>query len=84
VLKPTWLKKGVRKEKLMKISIFLPEKTFNKEQLSKLKKHGDVVFSPTGKAMQVEDCIKLAKGSDVIGFDPDNFGGFDLARDRLT
>jgi lactate dehydrogenase-like 2-hydroxyacid dehydrogenase len=68
----------------MKITIFLPEKTFSEEQISKLHQLGNVLFSPVDGEMKIEDCIALAKESDILGFDPDNFGGFDNARERLT
>lgn len=68
----------------MKICIFLEESNFTSEQLSKLKNLGEVVFSPTGAEIKIEDCISQAKDSDVLGLDPDNFGGFDSARERVT
>jgi lactate dehydrogenase-like 2-hydroxyacid dehydrogenase len=68
----------------MKISVFLPEKTFTQKQNQKLKKLGNIVFSPSDKEIEIDKCISMAKDSDVLGFDPDNFGGFEKAQDRLT
>lgn len=68
----------------MKVTIFLPENTFTSHQLSKLKELGEIHFSTETKEMKVEECISLAKDSVILGLDPDNFGGFEAARDRVT
>lgn len=68
----------------MKIAIFLPKSVFTDAQLAKLAPLGDVSFAPTGGAMTLEECIFFAKNADVLGLDPDNFGGFEKARELTT
>lgn len=68
----------------MKISIFLPKTVFTESQLGKLQKLGDVQFTKDSKAMKLDECISFAKDSDILGFDPDNFGGFEKARELTT
>lgn len=68
----------------MKISIFLQEKVFTEQQLQKLKRLGDVRFTEISGEMSMADCVAFAKDSDVLGLDPDNFGGFKKAKDRVT
>jgi lactate dehydrogenase-like 2-hydroxyacid dehydrogenase len=68
----------------MIISIFLPQQTFSQQQVDTLKKLGDVRFSERDGEMTVEECIDFAKGSDILGLDPDNLGGFEHAKERIT
>lgn len=68
----------------MKIAIFLQKKVFTEGQLSKLTVLGDVSFTTRDGAMTIEECISFAKGADVLGLDPDNFGGFEKARELTT
>lgn len=68
----------------MKISIFLPMSVFTESQLEKLQKLGDIQFTKSSAAMTLDECISYAKNSDVLGFDPDNFGGFEKARELTT
>lgn len=68
----------------MKIAIFLPKSDFTKDQLKKISQYGQVVLSDTRKEIPLEKLIKLAAGSEVIVPDPDNFGGFEKAKERLT
>jgi len=68
----------------MIISIFLPQQTFSQQQVDTLKKLGDVRFSERDGEMTVEECIDFAKDSDILGLDPDNLGGFEHAKERIT
>lgn len=68
----------------MKISIFLQKTVFTESQLTKLQVLGDVQFTKTGGAMTLDECISFAKDSDILGLDPDNFGGFEKARELTT
>lgn len=68
----------------MKISIFLPKTAFTEGQVGKLQKLGDVQFTKDSKAMTLDECISFARNSDILGFDPDNFGGFEKARELTT
>jgi len=68
----------------MIITIFLPKKVFSDEQLKRLLSLGEVRFSDVDSEMNIDDCISLAKGSDILGLDPDNLGGFEKAKERVT
>jgi phosphoglycerate dehydrogenase-like enzyme len=68
----------------MKISIFLPKTVFTESQLKKLQTLGDIHFTTTDSEMSIELCASFAKDSEVLGLDPDNFGGFEKARERTT
>lgn len=68
----------------MKIAIFLQEHNFKPKQISKLNSLGEVVFSPDGIEMSDVQLINQAQNAEIIGFDPDNFGGFEKAKPRVT
>lgn len=68
----------------MKIAIYLQESTFTEAQRKKLAQLGSINYSKTGTEMQDDALIHYAGGADILGADPDNFGGFDKAKDRLT
>jgi len=68
----------------MKITIYLPKDTFTDSQINSLNKSGEIVFSNLNTEMPVANLIKIAKGSEIIAVDPDNFGGFEKAKERLT
>lgn len=68
----------------MKIVILMTRENFTMHQLDNLSQLGTVVFTTSKEEMQVEDIMKLAKDSDVLVADPDNFGGFEKAKKRLT
>lgn len=68
----------------MVITVYLSRKVFTDGQLKRLISLGDVRFSEKDGDMPVEECISLAKGSEILGLDPDNFGGFEKARERVT
>jgi phosphoglycerate dehydrogenase-like enzyme len=68
----------------MIIRVFLPKKAFTESQLVRLMKLGDVRFSERTDTMTREECIEFAQQSDVLGLDPDNFGGFSSASPIVT
>jgi len=68
----------------MKITILCPKTEFTKEQQKKLSLLGKVVYTESRKEYPPGQLIKLAKGSEIIGADPDNLGGFEKAKERLT
>jgi lactate dehydrogenase-like 2-hydroxyacid dehydrogenase len=43
-----------------------------------------VRFSERDGEMTIQECITFAKGSEYLGLDPDNLGGFELAKERIT
>lgn len=68
----------------MKITILMTQDNFTQSQIGSLSKIGTIVFSTSKEEMKVEDIIKLTKDSDILVADPDNFGGFEKAKERLT
>lgn len=68
----------------MKITILYPEKEFTKEQLITLNSLGDVIFLDPPLEHSLEEYKNIAMGSDILAVDPDNFGGFDSARSKLS
>ena len=62
----------------------MTEENFTKAQLDYLSRLGTVVFTRSKEEMPVEEIIKLSQDSDILVADPDNFGGFEKAKERLT
>ncbi len=67
----------------MKIAIFNPKKDFTKRQQEKLEELGEVTYIGPPTEHPLEELIKLANGSEILAVDPDNFGGFEKAKERL-
>lgn len=68
----------------MKRSVFTPKEEFTKEQQQKLEFVGEVVYINPPMEHPLEELIKLARNSEILAINPDNFGGFETARERLT
>jgi glycerate dehydrogenase len=68
----------------MKISIFMTKEMFSPKLQKKLSDLGDVKYSLTGEEMTMEELKNHAQGAELIIVDPDNFGGFEKACDRVT
>jgi len=68
----------------MKITIFVPKTEFTEEQQNQLAGLGETVYTDSRREYPVEELIKLAEGSEILGADPDNLGGFEKAKDQLT
>lgn len=68
----------------MQITILMTRDNFTKSQIDDLSKLGTIVFTPSKEEMTVENLIELTKESDILVADPDNFGGFEKAKERLT
>jgi len=68
----------------MKIAVFNPKSDFTAAQQEQLSKFGEVVYIEPPMEHPLEELIELAKDAEVLAVDPDNFGGFEKARDRLT
>lgn len=67
----------------MKITILTPKTEFTKEQQKRLSELGEVVYTESRDEYPLDKLIKLAKDSDILAFDPDNIGGFEVAPERL-
>src|SRR3989344_7708645 len=68
----------------MKISIFLPQSAFNASQKVKLKSLGRVTFTPDRDSLSDTQLKEYADGANIIGIDPDKFGGFEKAMPRVS
>lgn len=68
----------------MKISVLVPKQEFNQQQQKILSEIGSMVYAASRKEITVEEIIKLAKDSEILAIDPDLFGGFEKARERVT
>ncbi len=68
----------------MKITVLCPKLEFTKAQQERLAKLGEVVYTDSRQEYPTEELIKLAKGSEILGADPDNLGGFEKAKPELT
>jgi len=67
----------------MKITVMCPKSEFSKAQQEKLAKVGEVIYTENREEYPLEKLIILAKDSDILAFDPDNIGGFEVAPERL-
>lgn len=68
----------------MKIAVFNPKSDFSSELQGRLAKLGTVVYAKNREALPINKLLEMAKGADIIGCDPDPFGGFEKAKDVLT
>ena len=68
----------------MKVAIFLPKNEFTEKQQKQLFELGEIVYSDSRREYSVNELLNHAKGADIIVPDPDNFGGFEKAREKLT
>lgn len=68
----------------MKILIMTPLEEFTKAQQKRLLGLGEVVYTKDRSEYSLEKLIELNNDADILGFDPDNIGGFEVSYDRLT
>lgn len=68
----------------MKIAVFYPKSDFTTAQQAQLSKYGKVVYINSPIEHPLGELIKLAEGVDILAVDPDNFGGFEKAKERLN
>ncbi|MCX6730984.1 MAG: hypothetical protein NTZ55_03990 [Candidatus Roizmanbacteria bacterium] len=68
----------------MKITILAPKSEFSSEQQKKLMSLGEVVYTASRKEYDMKELLELVKNTDVFASDPDNVGGFEKAKPRLT
>lgn len=68
----------------MKIVIFLPKSDFTSSQQEQLENAGEVIYLDGPIEHPLEELIKVADGADVLGIDPDNFGVFEGAKEKIT
>lgn len=65
---------------MMKITIFAPKKEFTQEQQKMLSGLGEIVYTDSRREYSLGRLIKLSFGSEILGIDPDNLGGFEKAQ----
>jgi len=68
----------------MKILIMTPQAEFNQNQQTQLAKIGTINYTKNRDEYPSEKLLKLCKGFQIIGADPDNLGGFERAKSQLT
>jgi lactate dehydrogenase-like 2-hydroxyacid dehydrogenase len=68
----------------MKIAVFNPKSEFSKDNQDRLTSLGKVVYTGERKEYPVEELKKLASEAQVVAIDPDNFGGFEKAKELVT
>lgn len=68
----------------MKIAVLVPRSEFTLEQQKRLESLGEVVYTDSRKEYAIEDLISLTKNADILAADPDNVGGFEKAKPRMT
>lgn len=67
----------------MKITILCPKSEFTSDQQKRLNKLGGVFYTKNRNEYPLEKLIELAKNSEILAFDPDNIGGFEVSEKRL-
>lgn len=68
----------------MKIAILLPKSNFTKLQQKQLAGVGDVVYLERPIERPLAELMPFVKGAAILAIDPDNFGGFEKAKEQLT
>lgn len=68
----------------MKISVLVPRGEFGLNLQKDLAGIGSVFYAESRKEKPVEEIIKMVDGSGILAIDPDLFGGFEKARERVT
>lgn len=68
----------------MKIVIYNPKSSLSPELQKKLSSLGSVVYTKTRDPLPMNKLLEMARGAEIIGCDPDPFGGFEKAKEKLT
>jgi glycerate dehydrogenase len=68
----------------MKIAIISPKKVFTDNQQKQLNSLGEVLFIEPPQEYDADYFKEQIKGAEVLAADPDNLGGFEKAKKRLT
>jgi len=68
----------------MKISVLVPKEEINQQQQKTFSQVGSTIYAASRKEITIEGIIKLVKDSEILAIDPDLFGGFKKARERVT
>lgn len=68
----------------MKVVIYNPKSSLSSELQKKLSSLGTIVYTKNRDPLPINKLLEMAKGAEIIGCDPDNFGGFEKAKEKLT
>jgi len=68
----------------MRISVLVPKQELNQQQQKIISELGLTIYAVSRKEIAVKGIIKLVKDSEILAIDPDLFGGFEKARERVT
>ncbi|KKS90196.1 MAG: hypothetical protein UV66_C0007G0008 [Candidatus Woesebacteria bacterium GW2011_GWA1_43_12] len=63
----------------MNITILCPKSEFTPDQVRQLNCLGQVRFTPNRQALSRHGLTNLVRYADILGIDPDNLGGFEVA-----
>jgi phosphoglycerate dehydrogenase-like enzyme len=67
----------------MKILILCPKNEFNEILHNKLEQLGNIIYTDSRRAYPLDELIDLAKDAEILAFDPDNIGGFEVTPERI-
>jgi len=68
----------------MKVAILCPKLEFTEKQRGQLASLGEVVYTDSREEYSLGKLKEIAVEAEIIGADPDNLGGFEKAKERLT
>jgi len=68
----------------MKIAIFNPKSDFSPKQQKQIASLGKIVYPKTNQELPIKKLLEIAKGAEIIGANPDVFGGFEKVKEKLT
>lgn len=68
----------------MKIAVFVPQSEFTDDQQKRLASLGEIVYTKSRDEYEVSTLIALAKDADILASCPENMGGFEKAKPRMT
>ncbi len=68
----------------MKITVLVPKSEFSLKQQKKLANLGEVVYTDSRREYPIGELVNIAGGSEILAADPDNLGGFEKAKSKLT
>ena len=68
----------------MKIAVLVPQSEFTDDQQKRLASLGEVVYTKSRDEYEMPALIALAKDTEIFAADPDNVGGFEKAKPKMT
>jgi lactate dehydrogenase-like 2-hydroxyacid dehydrogenase len=68
----------------MNIAVYLPQGEIDTGLRKRLAMLGKIRYTPSREILGQAQLNRHARDADIIAADPDNFGGFEMAKERLT